>query len=151
MLRSRRKTMSNFNIGDKVVDINSGVEGRVTDRLYSEARSRFVYVIKPSDGGRSFTREDGEIEFAQNNVEYRVDTQSIRRSPIMLSSVSSTRSATASKLRCVAVTVISFMRVLKASLRLVLMHIRKHSMPLIVASTLSRKERRTSNEGNTMR
>lgn len=67
--------MSNFNIGDKVVDINSGVEGRVTDRLYSEARSRFVYVIKPSDGGRSFTREDGEIEFAQNNVEYRVDTQ----------------------------------------------------------------------------
>lgn len=67
--------MSNFNIGDKVVDINSGVEGRVTDGLYSEARSRFVYVIKPSDGGRSFTREDGEIEFAQNNVEYRVDTQ----------------------------------------------------------------------------
>ena len=48
--------MSNFNIGDKVVDINSGVEGRVTDRLYSEARSQFVYVIKPSDGGRSFTR-----------------------------------------------------------------------------------------------
>ena len=66
--------MSNFNIGDKVVDINSGVEGRVTDRLYSEARSQFVYVIKPSDGGRSFTRQEDDIELSQNNVEYKIET-----------------------------------------------------------------------------
>lgn len=67
--------MSNFAIGDKVVEINTGIEGHITDKLYSEARSQFVYVIKPSDGGRSFTRDDDEIEFAQNNVEYRIDTQ----------------------------------------------------------------------------
>ena len=72
--------MSNVNIGDKVVDINSGIEGRITDRLYSEARSQFVYVIKPSDGGRS----SHEMRMRSSLPKTTLSTESTRISPIML-------------------------------------------------------------------
>jgi hypothetical protein len=64
-----------FNIGEKVVDVATGIEGRITDRLYSEARSQHLYVIKPSDGGRSFTRNEDEIELAQEEASYSIETQ----------------------------------------------------------------------------
>lgn len=64
-----------FNIGDKVADIATGVEGRITDRLYSEARAKRLYVIKTWDGGRSFTRDEDEIELAQEEASYSIETQ----------------------------------------------------------------------------
>ena len=66
--------MSKFNIGDAVIDSRTNESGVITDRMYSEARSQFVYVIKPSDGGRSFTREEDEVEPFYSDVEYKIET-----------------------------------------------------------------------------
>lgn len=65
----------NFNIGDKVIEISTGIDGRITDKLYSEAKAQFVYVIKPSDGGRSFTRDGDEIELTPVDVEYVIESE----------------------------------------------------------------------------
>ena len=52
--------MSKFNIGDEVkVDNEVGV---ITDRMYSEANSHFLYIIKPNNGGRSIMREESRLE-----------------------------------------------------------------------------------------
>lgn len=65
----------NFNIGDKVIEISTGIEGRITDKLYSEANSQFLYIIKPSDGARSFTRDGDDIELAPVEVEYVIEAE----------------------------------------------------------------------------
>lgn len=64
--------MSKFNIGDEVRVPRDNESGVITDRMYSEAKCRFVYVIKPHGGGRSIVRSENEIEPFNGEVEYRI-------------------------------------------------------------------------------
>lgn len=67
--------MSKFNIGDEVIVTRSNESGVITDRMYSEAKCHFVYVIKPHDLGRSIVRSENEIEPYYGEVEYRIATE----------------------------------------------------------------------------
>lgn len=67
--------MSKFNIGDEVIVTRSNESGVITDRMYSEAKCHFMYVIKPHEGGRSIVRSEHEIEPYYGEVEYRIETQ----------------------------------------------------------------------------
>ena len=51
-----------FQIGEPVLDVQTNQSGNITDKLFSEARGTFVYVIKPHSGGRSFMREEEDLE-----------------------------------------------------------------------------------------
>jgi hypothetical protein len=66
--------MALFNIGDHVSVCGTDVCGSVTDKMYSEARAIYMYVIKPDDGGRSIMREEDELEpFHCSEVEYQIE------------------------------------------------------------------------------
>ena len=67
--------MNTFNIGDQVLVVSTNEVGVITDKMYSEAKSKFLYVIKPNDGGRSVIRKEDEIAEFHKKVEYRVETQ----------------------------------------------------------------------------
>ena len=62
-----------FNVGDQVRETATGIVGTITDRMFSESRGEYLYVIKPDDGGRSFTREGGKIEPNRVHIEYKID------------------------------------------------------------------------------
>ena len=64
-----------FNINDRIREKKSGESGVITDKMYSEARDCFIYIIKPDDNGRSFMRSEDEIEPFRRQREYRVETQ----------------------------------------------------------------------------
>lgn len=64
--------MSKFNIGDDVRVPRTNESGFITDKMYSEAKRKFCYVIKPHGGGRSFARSENEIEPFNGEVEYRI-------------------------------------------------------------------------------
>ena len=64
--------MSKFNIGDEVRVPRTNESGFITDKMYSEAKSKFCYVIKPPGCGRSFVRSENEIEPFNGEVEYRI-------------------------------------------------------------------------------
>lgn len=66
--------MSKFNIGYEVIDSRTNESGVITDRMYSDAKNRYVYVIKPHDGGRSFMRDENEVEPFYSDVEYKIET-----------------------------------------------------------------------------
>lgn len=68
--------IAKFNIGDKVMIIDTEECGTITDKLYSEGKGIFVYVIKPDDGGRSVMRDEDEIQEAiiEEPAEYEVVT-----------------------------------------------------------------------------
>lgn len=66
--------MSKFGIGDEVRDTSTNESGTVTDRMYSEAKSKFLFVIKPHNGGRSFVRPEDEIEAFIKPAEYNIKT-----------------------------------------------------------------------------
>ena len=61
-----------FNISDKVLETATGIVGTITDRMFSESRGEYLYVIKPDDGGRSFMREGGKIEPYNSRIEYKI-------------------------------------------------------------------------------
>lgn len=63
-----------FNIGEKVRERATGNGGTVTDKLFSEARGGFMYVVKPDDGGRSFMRKEDELEDHRFTKEYSIET-----------------------------------------------------------------------------
>lgn len=67
--------MSKFNIGDEVRVIKTNESGVITDRMYSEANSHFVYIIKPHDGGRSIVRKEDDIDAFRIQPEYKVETE----------------------------------------------------------------------------
>ena len=67
--------MSNFNIGDEVRVPYTNESGVITDRMYSEAKSQFLFVIKPHGGGRSFVRKEDDIEPFHKPIEYRIKTE----------------------------------------------------------------------------
>lgn len=66
--------MGKFNIGDEVRDTSTNESGTVTDRMYSEAKGKFLFVIKPHSGGRSFVRPEDEIELFLKPTEYKIKT-----------------------------------------------------------------------------
>lgn len=66
--------MSKFSIGDEVRVPRTNESGVVTDKMYSEANSHYIYVIKPHDGGRSFARKESEIEPYLKAKEYKIET-----------------------------------------------------------------------------
>lgn len=63
-----------FNINDRVIEVATGESGIVTDKMFSEAKGIFIYLIKPDDGGRSFMRKEDEIEPFKKPKEYKVVT-----------------------------------------------------------------------------
>ena len=72
MIFERIITMK-FNIGDKIKVTATGEGGVITDRMYSEARSTAMYIVKPEDGGRSIMRREDELEHPphREGVEHR--------------------------------------------------------------------------------
>lgn len=62
-----------YNIGNRVKEKATDVCGTVTDRMFSEQRGEYIYVIKPDDGGRSFMREGGKIEPYRAQPQYMVE------------------------------------------------------------------------------
>jgi hypothetical protein len=66
--------MSKFNIGDEVRVTTTNESGVVTDRMYSEAKSLFLYAIKPHDGGRSVIRKESELEAFVKQAEYKIES-----------------------------------------------------------------------------
>ena len=66
--------MSKFNIGDEVRVTNTNESGVITDKMYSEAKSYFIYIIKPHDGGRSIMREESHLEPHSSAKEYKIET-----------------------------------------------------------------------------
>ena len=65
----------NFNIGDSVKVKQTKEIGVITDKMYSERKECHMYVIKPDNGGRSFMRNEDEIEPNRKEAEYIVETQ----------------------------------------------------------------------------
>ena len=65
--------MGKFNICDEVKDSRTNEKGVITDKMYSEARSTFVYVVKPNEGGRSFMRTECDLEPISKQADYKVD------------------------------------------------------------------------------
>ena len=64
-----------FNINDEVIIKSNNTVGTIIDKMRSEARGRFIYVIKPSDGGRLTMREEGDLELYRKKAEYKVETE----------------------------------------------------------------------------
>ncbi len=63
-----------FNIGDEVRVKLTDESGVITDKMFSEAKGYFMYVIKPHDNGRSIMREESQIEPYKKAKEYKVET-----------------------------------------------------------------------------
>jgi hypothetical protein len=50
--------------------------GTVTDKMFSEGRNLFVYIIKPDDGGRSIMRDEDELSpVVTETVEYDIQCE----------------------------------------------------------------------------
>lgn len=64
-----------FEIGDKIRVKATAECGAVTDKMFSEARGAYMYIIKPSDGGRSFMRKEEELEAFLKQKEYAIETE----------------------------------------------------------------------------
>lgn len=65
-----------FEIGNKVMVNDTAECGTITDRMFSEGRNLFVYVIKPDDGGRSIMRDEDELQpVIDEEVEYDLQTE----------------------------------------------------------------------------
>jgi hypothetical protein len=65
--------MGNFNIGDEVKVSRTKETGVITDKMYSEAKSTFMYVVKPNDSGRSIMRLEQELEPLSKQAQYKVE------------------------------------------------------------------------------
>lgn len=63
-----------FQIGDKVRENQTNEVGVITDKMFSEARGIFMYVIKPEDNGRSIMRREDELEEIKVQSEFVVKT-----------------------------------------------------------------------------
>ena len=65
-----------FEIGNKVMVKDTAECGTITDKLFSEGRNLFVYVVKPDDGGRSIMRDEDELEAVIDDVvDYDIQTE----------------------------------------------------------------------------
>lgn len=65
-----------FEIGNKVLVKDTAERGTITDKMFSEGRNIFVYIVKPEDGGRSIMRDEDEIEAVINDeIEYDIQAE----------------------------------------------------------------------------
>ena len=65
-----------FEIGNKVLVKDTAERGTITDKMFSEGRNIFVYIVKPEDGGRSIMRDEDELEeVVEETVEYDIQTE----------------------------------------------------------------------------
>jgi hypothetical protein len=62
-----------FNIEDRVREKKTGESGVITDKMFSEARDCYIYIIKPDDGGRSFMRGGEDIEPFCKQREFKIE------------------------------------------------------------------------------
>lgn len=63
-----------FSIGDEIRVRATGENGVVTDRMFSEGKGVFMYVVKPCDGGRSIIRREDELDEPRREKEYSIET-----------------------------------------------------------------------------
>ncbi len=65
-----------FNINDRVVELATGESGVIVDKMYSEAKECFIYIVKPDDSNcRTHMRKADELEPFRKQKEYQVETQ----------------------------------------------------------------------------
>jgi hypothetical protein len=65
-----------FNINDRVIELATGESGVITDKMYSQARECFIYIVKPDDSNlRAHTRTAEELEPFRKKTEYQIETQ----------------------------------------------------------------------------
>ena len=64
----------NYNIGQAVKVKLTNERGVITDKMFSEAKGLYVYIIKPDDGGRSIMRDEDAIEEIKSETTYKVET-----------------------------------------------------------------------------
>jgi hypothetical protein len=62
-----------FNINDRVIEKETGRDGVVIDKMFSEAKKAFFYEIETS--GYSVLLEEDDIEMFASKKEYQVETQ----------------------------------------------------------------------------
>ena len=64
-----------FNIGEEVrVELTDEI-GVITDKMFSEAKRCFMYIIKAHGSGRTLMREESALECYTKAKEYKVETQ----------------------------------------------------------------------------
>lgn len=64
-----------FNINDEVKVKGTNEVGCITDKMFSEVKGCYVYVIKPTKGGRSFMRKEEDLELKRTQPEFKVETE----------------------------------------------------------------------------
>lgn len=64
-----------FKIGEEVRVKLTDESGVITDKMFSEAKGYFIYVIEPHDGGKSFMRNGEQLEVYKKQTEYSVETR----------------------------------------------------------------------------
>lgn len=64
-----------FEIGSEVKEKQTNEVGIVTDRMYSEAKSCYMYIVKSKGYGRSIMRKDDELEEVVKTPKYEVVTE----------------------------------------------------------------------------
>ena len=63
-----------FKIGQSVKIKSTNEIGEITDKMSSEAKGLFVYIIKLEDG-RSVIRDEHKLEPTRKQAEYKVETE----------------------------------------------------------------------------
>lgn len=64
-----------FNINDRVREKKNGAVGVIEDKMFSEAKKHFIYIIAIENCSLRVSRLEEEIEPFHNQKEYQVETQ----------------------------------------------------------------------------
>jgi hypothetical protein len=71
-----RKNKMEFNINDRVIEVATGESGVIIDKMFSQAKDCFIYIVKPDDSNcRTHMRREEELEPFSKPKEYKIDTQ----------------------------------------------------------------------------
>jgi hypothetical protein len=64
-----------FNINDKVIETATGESGVIIDKMFSQAKDCFIYIVKPDDTNcRTHMRREDELEPFIKQSEFLVKT-----------------------------------------------------------------------------
>ena len=65
-----------FNIGEEVKVKNfNGIIGVITDKMFSEAKGLYIYVIEIRDSSMKIMREESQLEPYKRVKEYKIETE----------------------------------------------------------------------------
>lgn len=64
-----------FNINDEVIVKSTNEVCTIIDKMRSESRGDFLYILKPNKGGRSCMRREDDLEPSRKKSEYKVETE----------------------------------------------------------------------------